>query len=383
MEERAMPKVLIVDDEASNLGVLGLALKKHHFEFEMAFNGQEALEKARTFEPDLIYLDIHMPVMDGLEACRRLKADPATRHIPVVMITGVDEAEMKMAGLMAGANDFLNKPVDIPELITRSRNLLKLKEFEEVKTRNEFLREWEVTVNRIDDILVHVDGEGAIIRLNRALSRLTGRPSGDLAGRLLREVLRERGIALPEASAPSHEVQDNEGRWFLSQAYAVQPEESPSIRSVVTLREITPIKQAEELLRSSEERYRTLFNGLPLGLYRTTPEGKILAANPALMAMLGVRTFEELCRMKTSDVYVLPEDQVRWRTLMDYDREVRNFEVQWRRPDGRVIWVRESARSVFDSEGVLLCYEGVIENITEQKRIEEVLKETGDKFLST
>ena len=382
MDAQSVAKVLIVDDEADNLTLLGAALKKHHFQFEKAFNGEEALEKARSLQPDLIYLDIVMPVMDGLEACRRLKADPVTRHIPVVMITGVDEMEMRIKGLTVGANDFLSKPVDIPELIIRSRNLLKLKEYEEVKIHNVFLKEWELTVNRIDDILVHVDSEGVLLRFNRALSLLTGHPPEDLAGRLLRDVFQERGIVLPEASASSQEVRDDDGRWFLCQAYAVGPEESPSIRSVVTLREITPLKRTEEMLRSSEERYRTLFNGIPLGLFRTTPDGGILAANPALMAMLGLRTLEELCRTRTDEVYVEPEDQARLRTLLEYDREVRNFEVRWRRRDGRVIWVRMSARSVFDDQGRLLCYEGVVEDITEQKRVEEVLKETSERCLS-
>ncbi|MCL4475619.1 MAG: response regulator [Nitrospirae bacterium] len=134
------PKILIVDDEERNLKLMVAILTNYSYAFETAKNGLEALEKTKAFVPDLIFLDIMMPEMDGYEACRRLKEDPLTRHIPVVMVTALTDRESRIKGLEAGANDFLAKPVDASELMVRAKNLLRVKEFEDfLKQHNELL----------------------------------------------------------------------------------------------------------------------------------------------------------------------------------------------------------------------------------------------------
>lgn len=124
-------RVLIVDDNALNLQMMRDMLEPLGYEVEAAGNGREAVETAPQFRPDLILLDIVMPVMDGFEACEQLKADPGTRHIPVVLITSLEDRESKLRGLASGANDFLSKPLDDAELTLRVRNLLRVKEFED------------------------------------------------------------------------------------------------------------------------------------------------------------------------------------------------------------------------------------------------------------
>lgn len=124
-------RVLIVDDEENNRKLLALLLTNYGYAFDTAKNGMEALQKTREFSPDLILLDIMMPGMSGYEVCRRLKEDPSTQHIPVVMVTALDDEESRIKGLEASANDFLSKPVNNAELMVRARNLLKVKEFED------------------------------------------------------------------------------------------------------------------------------------------------------------------------------------------------------------------------------------------------------------
>ncbi|MBT9536673.1 MAG: response regulator, partial [Nitrospirae bacterium] len=139
-EETKNQKILIVDDEETNLKLIISMLKHHGYVFETAADGAEALVKAKSFKPDLIFLDIMMPEMDGYEACKRLKEDAATKHIPVVMVTALADKESRIKGLEMGANDFLSKPVDISELTIRTKNLLKIKEFEDfLKVHNELL----------------------------------------------------------------------------------------------------------------------------------------------------------------------------------------------------------------------------------------------------
>ncbi|ODR98684.1 diguanylate cyclase response regulator [Methyloceanibacter methanicus] len=120
-------RVLIVDDMLANLKLLEARLVAEYFEVRTASNGAEALELCDRDLPDVILLDVMMPGMDGFEVCRRLKADLRTQHIPVVMVTALDHPNDLLKGLEAGADDFLTKPVNDLALITRVKNLARLK----------------------------------------------------------------------------------------------------------------------------------------------------------------------------------------------------------------------------------------------------------------
>jgi signal transduction histidine kinase len=121
--------ILIVDDERHNRELLEIMLKPEGFLLLSAASGEEALAMIARQPPDLILLDVMMPGMSGYDVTARLKADPATKHIPVIMLTALDDRNAKMLGLNAGAEDFLTKPVDRPELSVRVRNLLRIKAY--------------------------------------------------------------------------------------------------------------------------------------------------------------------------------------------------------------------------------------------------------------
>ena len=125
MPER--PKILIVDDEPLNVDYLEQELIDLGYETASATNGQEALEKVAAEAPDLILLDVMMPIMDGFTVCRTLKESDETRLIPVVIMTALDGIEDRIKGIEAGADDFLTKPVNDRELLARVRTTLKLK----------------------------------------------------------------------------------------------------------------------------------------------------------------------------------------------------------------------------------------------------------------
>jgi two-component system cell cycle response regulator len=120
-------RILVVDDQPVNVRLLQAKLQAEYFDVSCASNGLEAIELARLEQPDVILLDVMMPGMDGYEACRQLKSDPTTRHIPVVMVTALDQQEDRISGLDAGADDFLTKPIDDLTLFARVRSLLRLK----------------------------------------------------------------------------------------------------------------------------------------------------------------------------------------------------------------------------------------------------------------
>ena len=139
-EEAKNFKILIVDDDEKNLKLMGAILTNYGYAFETAKNGIDALRKTKELSPDLIFLDVMMPKMDGYAACKKLKENPETQHIPVVMVTALADRDSKIKGLDAGADDFLTKPIDRVELMLRAKNLLKVKEFEDfLKRHNEIL----------------------------------------------------------------------------------------------------------------------------------------------------------------------------------------------------------------------------------------------------
>lgn len=120
-------RVLVVDDLEPNVKLLEAKLRAEYFDVIGAYSGQEAIDLAMREKPDIILLDVMMPGMDGFEACRILKNDPETMHIPVVMVTALDQQADRVAGLEAGADDFLTKPVEDLALFARVRSLTRLK----------------------------------------------------------------------------------------------------------------------------------------------------------------------------------------------------------------------------------------------------------------
>ena len=120
-------RILIVDDVPANTRLLEAKLTAEYYLTATARDGFEALAVSAEWQPDLILLDVMMPGMDGFECCRRLKADPATRHIPVVMVTALGQPNERLQGLDAGADDFLTKPPETDTLMARVRSLVRLK----------------------------------------------------------------------------------------------------------------------------------------------------------------------------------------------------------------------------------------------------------------
>ncbi len=143
-------RILVVDDHEDNIEVLRARLEARGYEVEGATNGQAALDTVGHWCPDLILLDVMMPDMDGLEVVQRLKADKNLPFIPVIMQTALDSTERMVAGLEAGADDYVTKPINFAELEARVRSLLRIKKLQQE------LGDREKELSQMNDRLLHI-----------------------------------------------------------------------------------------------------------------------------------------------------------------------------------------------------------------------------------
>lgn len=156
-------RILVVDDTPHNVKLLADVLEVEGFAVSTAGSGNEGLEKVAKDAPDLVLLDVVMPDLDGYEVCRRIRADEATRLLPVVMVTALDPAEERIKGIEAGADDFLSKPINRAELMARVRSLLRIRELHRTIERQ---AEQLAELNRALESRVEEQG-GEIERMSR------------------------------------------------------------------------------------------------------------------------------------------------------------------------------------------------------------------------
>ena len=141
------PRILIVDDNETNRDILRSRLGPQGYELLEAADGEEALAAARQHHPDLILLDVMMPKMDGIEACRQIKADASLPFMPVVLVTAKSDSKDVVAGLEAGADEYLTKPLDQSALVARVKSMLRMKELtDQVRAQAADLAAWNRTL---------------------------------------------------------------------------------------------------------------------------------------------------------------------------------------------------------------------------------------------
>jgi len=203
-------RILIVDDEPHDRQLLEVMLAPAGFQLRTAAGGEEALAIAARELPDLILLDVMMPGMDGFQVVTRIKGNLATKNIPVIMVTALDDRNARMLGLNAGAEDFLTKPVDRAELSVRVRNLLRLKAYGDYYDKYSQMLEGEVGSRTADLVeserlyrstfdaapvgIVHVGLDGRWLRVNQRLCDLLGYSHEELQGPTVQELIQSEEV---------------------------------------------------------------------------------------------------------------------------------------------------------------------------------------------
>ncbi|WP_370573745.1 response regulator [Methanomethylovorans sp.] len=269
-----LDRVLVVDDEPAIVDLMELYLKSD-YEIIRAYNGKEALEKARSEKPSVIILDVMMPDMNGYEVCKVLKTSVETQFIPIIMVTALSGKDEKIKGLESGADEFLSKPVNRLELVTRVKSLTRIKHLQD-----RILAERNYAYQCIDVagvVMLVVDREQKINLMNRTGNESLGYDEFELIGQNMFDVLvlpedRERekeifnNIITKKIDTPSfieRKILKKDGGTII-----VSWSESPIYDSdgniealICSGKDITELRMKDELLLSLNE-MREMFTGL-------------------------------------------------------------------------------------------------------------------------
>ena len=240
-------EILLADDSEVGRYVIATMLRRAGFVVREVPDGLEAVREATSRPPDLVILDVKMPGLDGLEACRRLKADPGTSFVPVLLLSATFlESADQVEGLETGADAYLTQPVESPVLVASVNSLLRAR----VAERNErrIATEWQVTFDAIGDAVALVDPDGVVRRCNRAFAGLAGVTPETAAGQRLGQLLPPLSATaiLPDPGDRIFEVGDRVLRLHVDEL----PDAESAAHVVVSLRDIT----AEAELANERER---------------------------------------------------------------------------------------------------------------------------------
>ena len=303
-------------------------------------------------------------------------------------------AEDKTVYLVVAANKEQDyNATDIRQLTLLMDSVLKITER---KKAEEALRESEekyrALVENLNEAIFSTDLEGKLTYISPTIERFTHFQAAELIGRNFDQFVhpddlpglqeRFRGVLQGEIKSHEYRLIDKGGGIIHVRSHS-RPiyQDGRPLGITGLLEDVSERRRVEDALRESEERFRTLFENATIGIYRTTPDGRILLANPALVRMLGYISFKELKRRNLETEGFIPEfPRSRFHLLIKKQGEVQGVESAWKRADGQVIYVRESAKAIRDGGGQVLYYEGTVEDITERRWAEEALRLSGEQY---
>ncbi|HWS99389.1 MAG TPA: PAS domain S-box protein [Pyrinomonadaceae bacterium] len=377
------PTVLAVNDEPKVLELLTVLLEHEGYKVLTAGNGQRALELAQSVEPDIVVSDVVMPGMDGLEFCRRLKQDPRTAYVPVLLASAVRTGKRSsLNALTAGADDYLEMPFRRQELLVKVARLTE---------RHRVERHYREIVEQAADIIYTRDMDGRLTSINESGALFFGRPAAELVGQPLSALLGEDAAAADITEA-AEQVRDEPYRsvHLLKDAHGVprylegvitlvrDAEGTPTgVRGVV--RDITERVRAEQAMRESEERYRALVEQSLDGIFLIEPESRrIIEANPAYQRLLGY-TGDELASLTLHDVAATDREIVdeNIRQILSTEHSVLG-ERRHRRKDGSLVDVEVSVSLISYSGKKVLS--AVVRDISTRRQAEEAVRRSEERY---
>jgi len=372
--------ILVVDDNEAERYYVSRVLSKAGFAVREAATGLEALRSAESSLPSLITLDIRLPDLNGLEVCRRLKSNPATRDVPVLHISAsFTSPESKAEGLEGGADGYLTHPVDASELVATVRSLLRARQTE-VQVRAA-AREWTTTFDLIGDpVCLTRDGDH-IVRCNAAFAQLLGRPYGEIIGRRLRELVPELVRAADDPAAGAIRL----GQRHFRLSVDLGEDANGAATRAWVLGDITERQRHEEALQRSQDQAQArlgeieaVYSSAPVGLCVLDRELRYQRLNERMAEMIGYPVEALLGRsVRETTPALADEAEPKLRQLLATGEPVRGLEVRGvtdAQPGVERVWVA-TWLPLRDADGRVIGINVAAEEVTENRRLQEKLME--------
>ncbi|MBN2223321.1 MAG: PAS domain S-box protein [Deltaproteobacteria bacterium] len=381
--------ILIADDDRGIRDTLAFLLVDPGYRLLFTDNGKDTVETALAHTPDLVLLDVMMPEMDGFEVCRRLRSDPRTTELPILIVTALDDHRSRLAGIEAGADDFISKPFDPEELEARVKSIIRLNRYRKlVSERMKFERLFDLS----PDGIIIVDSRGNIASANPALFRMIGAgDGGGWIGRSLtslaapdnKESLRDSlDDASTESCRPLVEtvfIRHDGSRFPVEMSVGGgRYEGEPALYFIV--RDITDRKRFEETLVESEKKYRDLVDNIEDIMYVMDGHGTFLFVNEAMEQSFGYAKSQIIGRKFLE--FLVPEDYSLAESLFKEQltgNEVGTFELSFVNNIGKKITLELRERLIWDGPTIIEVH-GIGRDITERKRIQQELQKSEEKF---
>lgn len=397
-QEQRKTTLLIVEDNEANRDMLSRRLIKKGFEIKMAVNGQEGIEKANEWMPDLILMDMSLPIIDGWEATRRLKADPATQEIPVIALTAHAMAGDKQKALAAGCDDYDTKPVDLKRLLTKiNRFVGENARIAASQSSEEETHELPVSVlfENAPDAMILIGKAGKIERVNRQAECLFGYKREELINRPVEMLTPTRFIKEKKGHWDQHEELEElrmlggieRELWGLKKDGSEFPLEislSPIQHQGDTwicsaIRDASEKKQLNQQNLAHREQLNNILENVPGVIYRCLckKEWPVVMISSAIYNLIGYHREEFLGENGIPFLRMVhPGDRQRVEDIVKnaVDHQTK-YEVDYRliTKEGAVRWVSEMGKGLFSEEDGVWYVDGVISDITERKAMEEAL----------
>ncbi|MBL8822661.1 MAG: PAS domain S-box protein [Planctomycetia bacterium] len=301
----------------------------------------------------------------------------------------LSEAESQELDAQGNTIWFLNKLVGEVEggLLVRawgtSLNITERKRVEAHQKRSDQM--WRDALEHVQLLAYFLDNTGTITYINPFFSKLTGWEHDELLGQSIYNTFQ------PDYQFP-RETQSQQGNSNLLtrsgkllqihwNTTLIHDEQGKPLGVFSIGEDVTEQQRVHGALKESEDRYRRLVEGMPLGLYRSTPEGQLTFANPVVLNLLGLSTVEEAARVNLNQYAYGPAySREEFQARLEREGEVHGLEFKWNKPGGETLWVREHSRAIRDEFGQIQCYEGTLEDITREKKANRISEEREEHY---
>lgn len=388
-------RVLVVNDVPDQLELMSVLLRQSGYGILTAADGRAALEVASAAQPDLIIADVLMPYIDGIELCRLIRAQPAMRLTPILLVSAIrKDNDSVLEGLKAGADDYLEAPYEPMRLVAKVTRLLERKWSEEALRHGE--ARFRALIENSSDIITILGADGTIRYESPSIKRVLGYEPEELVGRnafdLVHPEDRARVIEVfnrvmgsgGSSQYVEYHFQHQDGSWCVLESVGKTfVDESGELVGVVNSRDIMERKRAEEKLRQSEHQLAEAQRLAHVGSWHWDVQNNVVLWSDELYRIFGLRPQELDPTYESFLALVHPEDRATVaRVLESALRNQASYTHYFRiiRPDGQVGIVYSSGRVESDEHGEPLRMIGTTQDVTEQRLARERLKSSAERL---